>query len=167
MEETRGRLELELRQTMARIRQLAGAVGIEEFPGAIDDSTPLEDEGDVISPNEDREMSFAIRSMVVERANRLEEALDRLRDGEYGLCVECDEPIAPPRLRAIPEVTTCVRCQDRLERTRHLGRVGPGFGGDEFETERRTARATMGRGRRAPSNKGWLRRNTHDPRREQ
>ena len=149
MEETRGRLELELRQTMDRIRQLAGAVGIEEFPGAIDDNTPLEDEGDVISPNEDREMSFAIRSMVVERANKLAEALDRLRDGEYGLCVECREPIAPARLRAIPEVTTCLPCQDRLERTRRLERVGPGFGSDEYEAEWPTARGTMRR-RRGP-----------------
>jgi DnaK suppressor protein len=116
----RQRLELELNHAIDRLRQLGGAVVIEEFPGAIDDNAPLEDEVDVISPNEDREMSFAIQSMLVERANRLAEALDRLQGGTYGLCVECDEPIAPARLRAIPAVTTCVRCQDRLERTRRL-----------------------------------------------
>jgi DnaK suppressor protein len=120
VEEMRQRLELELNHAIDRLRQLGGAVVIEEFPGAIDDNAPLEDEVDVISPNEDREMSFAIQSMLVERANRLAEALDRLQGGKYGLCVECDEPIAPARLRAIPEVTTCVRCQDRLERTRRL-----------------------------------------------
>jgi DnaK suppressor protein len=120
VEEMRQRLELELNHAIDRLRQLGGAVVIEEFPGAIDDNAPLEDEVDVISPNEDREMSFAIQSMLVERANRLAEALDRLQGGTYGLCVECDEPIAPARLRAIPAVTTCVRCQDRLERTRRL-----------------------------------------------
>jgi DnaK suppressor protein len=120
VEEMRLRLELELNHAIDRLRQLGGAVVIEEFPGAIDDNAPLEDEVDVISPNEDREMSFAIQSMLVERANRLAEALDRLQGGTYGLCVECDEPIAPARLRAIPAVTTCVRCQDRLERTRRL-----------------------------------------------
>ena len=124
MEEMRQRLALELNHGMERIRQLGGALVIEEFPGAIDDDALPEDEGDVISPNEDREMRFAIRSMLVERANKLAEALDRLRDGEYGLCVDCGEPIAPARLHAIPEVTTCVRCQDRLERTRRLERVG-------------------------------------------
>src|SRR5262245_16417901 len=156
MEETRGRLELELNHAMDRIRQLA--VGIEEFPGSIDDNTPLEDEGHVISANEDREMSFGIRSMVVERANRLAEALDRLRDGEYGLCVECREPIAPARLRAIPEVTTCLRCQDHLERTRRLGRGGPGFGSDEYEAEWRTARGTRRR-RRGPLERRMAARN--------
>jgi DnaK suppressor protein len=124
MEEMRQRLALELNHAMERIRQLGGAIVIEDFSGAIDDDALLEDEGDVISPSGDREMSFAIRSMLVERANKLADALDRLRDGEHGLCVECGGPIAPPRLRAIPEVTTCVRCQDRLERTRRLERVG-------------------------------------------
>lgn len=135
MEDTKQRLESELNHTMGRIRQLGGAVVVEEFPGAVGDNTPLADEVDVIRLNEDREMSFATRSMLVQRANKLAEALDRLRDGEYGLCVECEEPIAPARLRVMPESTTCVRCQDRLERTRGLERVGAGFGGDDFEDE--------------------------------
>jgi len=46
----------------------------------------------------------------------LTNALERLRDGEYGTCVECGEPIAAVRIRALPEVQTCVRCQDRIER---------------------------------------------------
>jgi len=49
----------------------------------------------------------------------LSAALDRLAEGEYGTCVECGEEISPARLRAMPEVQTCVRCQDRIER---LGR---------------------------------------------
>jgi len=133
MEEIRQRLEFELNQTMERIRQLGGAVVSEEFPGAVGDNTSLADEVDVISLNEDREMNFATRSMLVERANKLTEALDRLRDDEYGVCAECGEPIAAARLRVMPEATTCVRCQDRLERTRRLGRVLAGFGDDELE----------------------------------
>jgi DnaK suppressor protein len=117
MEEIRQRLEVELNHTVERIRQLSGAVLLEEFPGAVGDSTLLADEVDASSLNEDREMSFATRSMLVERANKLAEALERLRDGDYGLCAECSEPIAPARLRVMAEVTTCVRCQDRLERT--------------------------------------------------
>ncbi len=65
MEEMRQRLELELNHAMDRIRQLGGAVVIEEFLAAIDDNAALEDEVDVISPNEDRETSFAIQSMLV------------------------------------------------------------------------------------------------------
>lgn len=135
MDEIRQRLESDLHHTMDRIRQMGGAIAFEEFPGAVGDNTPLADEVDVIRLNEDREMSFATRSLLVERANKLAEALERLREGEYGLCVECGEAIAPARLRAMPEVITCVRCQDRLERTRNLQAVGAGFQGAEFEDD--------------------------------
>ena len=92
---------------------------------ALGDTSQLADEVDVIQINEDREMNFATRSLLVERANRLAEALERLRDGDYGTCQECEEAIAPARLMAMPEVTTCVRCQDRLEKmSRHLAPVG-------------------------------------------
>ncbi|PYO55390.1 MAG: hypothetical protein DMD83_19865 [Candidatus Rokuibacteriota bacterium] len=135
MDEIRQRLESELSHTMNRIRQLGGAVILEEFPGALGDYTPLADEVDVIRLNEDREMSFATRSLLVERANKLAEALERLRGGEYGFCEECGEPIAPARLRAMPEVARCVRCQDRVERARQFERVGGGFDGDDSEDE--------------------------------
>ena len=136
MDEIRQRLESELSHTMNRIRQMGGAVVFEEFPTAVGDNTPLADEVDVIRLNEDREMSFATRSLLVERANKLAEALQRLRGGEYGQCEECGEPIAPARLRVMPEVTTCVRCQDRLERiSRHLEPVGAGLDGEDSEED--------------------------------
>ena len=134
MDEIKKRLETELSSTVSRIRRMGGAVVFEEFPGVFGDNTPLADEVDLIQLNEDREMSFATRSMLVERANKLAEALERLRGGDYGTCQECEEPIAPARLRAMPEVTTCVRCQDRLERSKRLQPVGgpvPGEDGDD------------------------------------
>jgi DnaK suppressor protein len=136
MDEIRERLESELSHTMSRIRQMGGAVVFEEFPAAVGDNTPLADEVDVIRLNEDREMSFATRSLLVERANKLAEALQRLRGGEYGLCEECGGAIAPARLRVMPEVTTCVLCQDRLERiSRHLEPVGAGLDGEDSEED--------------------------------
>ena len=135
MDEIRKRLEMELSHTVDRIRRMGGGVVFEDFPGAAADNTPLADEVDVIRLNEDREMSFATRSLLVERANKLAEALERLRGGEYGVCQECGETIAPARLRAMPEVTTCVRCQDRLERSRKLHAVGAGLDGDEADDD--------------------------------
>ena len=112
----RKRLEQDLRTAVGRLRQMGGAVAIEELPGAIGDNSPFADEVDVIQANEDREIGFATRELLVGRVNRLSAALDRLAEGEYGTCVECGEPISPARLRAMPEVETCVRCQDRIER---------------------------------------------------
>ena len=136
MDEIKKRLERELSHTMQRIRHMGGVMTFEQLgTGRIDNSTPA-DEVDVIRLNEDREMSFATRSLLVERANKLAEALDRLRGGEYGVCEECGEAIAPARLRAMPEVTTCVRCQDRLERMLpRLEAVGAGVDSEETEEE--------------------------------
>jgi DnaK suppressor protein len=134
MEDVKKKLEAELNRTVERIRQMSGPAASVQTMSALGDTTQLADEVDVIQINEDREMNFATRSLLVERANRLAEALERLRDGEYGVCQECGEAIAPARLKAMPEVMTCVRCQDRLERTsRHLALVGAGVDEDEPE----------------------------------
>ena len=112
----RTRLENDLRTAVGRLRQIGGAVAVEELPGAIGDNSPFADEVDGIQACGEREIGFATRELLVDRVNRLSAALERLSDGEYGICVECEEPISPARLRAMPEVQTCVRCQDRIER---------------------------------------------------
>ncbi|MBI4169041.1 MAG: TraR/DksA C4-type zinc finger protein [Acidobacteria bacterium] len=112
----RKRLEEHLRMAVFRLRRMGGAVAVDELCGAIGDSSTLADEVDVIQANESREIGFATRELLLERVNRLSEALDRLNRGEYGTCAECGEPISRARLHAVPEVRTCVRCQDGLER---------------------------------------------------
>jgi RNA polymerase-binding transcription factor DksA len=116
MDSIKMRLEAELNRTVERIHHIGGAAASVGTIGPAGDTSQPADEMDVIQVAEDREMSFATRSLLVERANRLAAALERLRSGEYGTCEECGEIIAPARLSAMPEVTTCVRCQDRLER---------------------------------------------------
>ena len=136
MEDVKKKLEAELNRTVERIRHTGGTATSVETMNALGDTSQLADEVDVIQINEDREMSFATRSLLVERANRLAEALERLRDGDYGVCRECGEAIAPARLKAMPEVMTCVRCQDRLERmSRHLALAGAGVDEDEAEDD--------------------------------
>ena len=110
------RLEEELQGAVNRLRRIDGAVALEDFPGVIGDNSPFADEVDEIQANEGREIGFATRTLLVERVHKLRNALDHLREGDYGTCIECGEPIAAARLRAMPEVETCVRCQDRIER---------------------------------------------------
>ena len=42
-------------------------------------------------------------------------ALKRLDDGEFGLCLSCDEPINPKRLEFDPTVTLCIDCASAAE----------------------------------------------------
>ena len=82
-DQVRERIERELASAMDRLRQLGGTVVIEEFPGAVDDDGPLADPADRGKIHEDREVLLATRSLLVERANRLAEALERLRKSQY------------------------------------------------------------------------------------
>ena len=57
---------------------------------------------------------------------RLRAAIERLDDGTYGVCLQCEEQIAPKRLKAIPWAELCIICQeaaDRLNSERHWGTI--------------------------------------------
>jgi DnaK suppressor protein len=47
--------------------------------------------------------------------DQVNQALARLDAGEYGLCTECDEPIAEARLKALPYATLCIQCAEAAE----------------------------------------------------
>lgn len=57
-------------------------------------------------------ISLRLNGLDYEKLRMVEEALDRLESGEYGICLSCDEAIAPRRLKAIPWAKYCVHCQD-------------------------------------------------------
>jgi len=46
----------------------------------------------------------------------VDDALERLRLGQYGRCVDCGAPIRANRLRAMPTARRCIRCQAGAER---------------------------------------------------
>jgi DnaK suppressor protein len=73
---------------------------------------------DVAQGVEHQELARLSASRLTERARRLRAALTRMSSGEYGVCSECGAAIPPKRLLAVPEATTCVACQQRLERDR-------------------------------------------------
>jgi len=133
MYDARTRLDQDLKAAVSRLRQLDGAAAVEVRPGTIGDTCLFADEVDGIQVSESREIGFATRELVLERVNRLSAALDRMNEGEYGTCVECDEPISLARLDVMPEVQTCVRCQDRLER---LGQPRPMIYGNRVRQQR-------------------------------
>lgn len=44
----------------------------------------------------------------------VEEALDRLNSGDFGICLACEEPIPAKRLKALPWARYCVTCQESI-----------------------------------------------------
>jgi len=58
---------------------------------------------------------LAIRSNAERLLAQVQDALGRFDAGTYGVCDSCSQAIDPARLEALPYVTLCLRCQQRLE----------------------------------------------------
>ena len=47
-----------------------------------------------------------------EMEKQVDKALDKMQEGEYGICEICGEPIDQARLEVYPEATTCMNCSE-------------------------------------------------------
>ena len=107
IDKRRGVLLAELRQDAARVREQPYAEHAGSAPDAGDES--------VASLIADLEQADVTRDLDEFRA--LEAARERLKGGEYGVCVDCGNDIGFERLKAFPGAVRCVRCQERHEKT--------------------------------------------------
>lgn len=44
---------------------------------------------------------------------QIKQAIKRIDDGEYGICVECGEAVLPQRLKILPFAAKCIRCAEK------------------------------------------------------
>ncbi len=70
---------------------------------------------DMAGDHYEREFSLGIASSEQKLIYEIDEALDRIADGTYGVCVTCEKPIARSRLKAVPHAKYCVQCQQKEE----------------------------------------------------
>jgi len=61
------------------------------------------------------DLDLALLQMRAEMLERIDTALRRLDAGTYGVCVDCDQPIASERLRALPFAARCRSCEEARE----------------------------------------------------
>jgi RNA polymerase-binding transcription factor DksA len=46
---------------------------------------------------------------------QVKQAIKRIDEGEYGVCVDCGEIVQPERLKILPFTPTCIRCAEKAE----------------------------------------------------
>jgi DnaK suppressor protein len=80
------------------------------------DADDLPDEMDLASSEYLQAFTFRLRGREKNLLDKIQKALDRIDDGTFGICEECDEPISSKRLEARPETTLCIRCKEEQER---------------------------------------------------
>ena len=70
---------------------------------------------DVASDHYERELSLNIATAEQKLLYEIDEALKRIQDKSYGHCLDCDKPIVPKRLKAVPYASLCIACQRARE----------------------------------------------------
>lgn len=76
----------------------------------------LPDETDLAASVINQQVSFHIRHKEIEKLRQIEEALQRIEDGTYGICEECDEEISSKRLENYPWTALCIVHAEEKER---------------------------------------------------
>jgi DnaK suppressor protein len=83
--------------------------------------------GDVVDAALDSaqdEISSQLAEVESRELANIENALEQMRNGNYGVCEGCDEPIPLARLQALPYATLCIGCQREAEKRGEFSR-GP------------------------------------------
>jgi len=62
-----------------------------------------------------REFLFSLTGGETEQLRLIDEAITRIDEGTYGVCLNCGEAIGEPRLKAVPWARYCVDCQEKAE----------------------------------------------------
>jgi len=71
---------------------------------------------DLASEERDREINFILSDRERVKIKQIDDALDRLDEGTYGVCESCGLEIAEERLQAMPFTRLCRDCQQEQEK---------------------------------------------------
>jgi DnaK suppressor protein len=98
---------LERRETeLARILRKREGIAIEKSADQMDE-IQYASERDLAICNADRDSALL---------RQVKAALQRVQEGNFGTCIDCDSAISPKRLAAVPWAQRCIECQDAADR---------------------------------------------------
>lgn len=75
---------------------------------------------DIASSDRERELKLRLSEREREKLRAIEDALERIEDGSFGICEECGCKIPVGRLKIMPFATVCVDCKSREEKQSKL-----------------------------------------------
>lgn len=73
---------------------------------------------DVGTDNMEREKAFFFATQEGRFLYHIEQAIERIEKGTYGLCQECGKPIGKERLEAVPHARLCITCKSNEEKAK-------------------------------------------------
>jgi len=107
-------LEKEKQQLEERLKNLIAPEGVlnemPDFGGEVSDESieadQIEEIGNVL----------ALKQILENNLKSIDEALERIKSGTYGICRRCQKEIELKRLRVEPAATLCSKCVKKIEK---------------------------------------------------
>ena len=99
-----------------RDRILANAK-LEDREGPETDVANTPNEMDLATLTEDQSFRYRLHDRSVNLLRKIDQAIEKIDSGTFGICEECGEEIAAERLRARPIATLCIDCKEDQEKT--------------------------------------------------
>ena len=91
---------------LSRVLRRRDGISIEKSADQMDE-IQYASERDLAIGNVDRDSNLL---------RQVKAALQRIRDGRFGTCMDCELAISPKRLAAVPWASLCIRCQETADR---------------------------------------------------
>ncbi len=95
---------------------LVGQVQEAELYSRERDSEATQDPADMAANAYTKELLVSMSDNDRKLLNLVDEALERIEEGEYGKCAHCGNPLPEKRLDAVPWARHCLPCQDLQEK---------------------------------------------------
>ena len=76
---------------------------------------PLPDITDGAAQAYSRQLMLDLGEQDWQKLKRVDEALEKIESGDFGICINCEEAIPEPRLNIVPFAEYCVECLSQIE----------------------------------------------------
>jgi DnaK suppressor protein len=110
------KLETFKKRLEERQQALRKTVSRTEEDGRVADQDSAQDIADRAANSYTKEFLFSQSNNDRQLLNMVESALQRIREGTFGECVNCGNEINSKRLEAVPWTRYCIECQEKKER---------------------------------------------------
>jgi DnaK suppressor protein len=110
------KLEAFKKRLETRQQELRRAVSRTQQDGRSADEDVAQDIADKAASSYNKEFLFHQSNNDRQLLMMVENALARIREGNFGECVSCGEEINAKRLEAVPWTRHCIGCQEKLEK---------------------------------------------------
>ncbi|HET7440559.1 MAG TPA: TraR/DksA family transcriptional regulator [Terriglobales bacterium] len=109
------KLEYFRKRLETRQQELRRTVNRNQQDGRSADEDSAQDIADRAASSYNKEFLFSQSNNDRQLLQMVENALNRIREGNFGECISCGKEINPKRLEAVPWTRHCIECQEKLE----------------------------------------------------